>query len=88
MKLIEQLAINYLLKRGYEIRTPKIYFSGSNFDAWGGATYWQPIANKQQYKPLEKKTKYSIKGNQLIISPITRKPNETTHNRRTTKRTD
>jgi hypothetical protein len=42
MKLLEQLAMNYLLKRGYQVTLPKVYFSGVDFKAVGGATYWKP----------------------------------------------
>lgn len=40
-KWLEQLAMNYLLKRGYEITMPKIYFSAGGYSVWGSAKYWQ-----------------------------------------------
>jgi len=43
----EQLAMNYLLKRGYQVTLPKVYFSGKDYKAVGSATYWKPPQIKE-----------------------------------------
>ena len=50
MKLLETLAFNYLLKHGYQITIPKIYFSMPGYDCWAGGTYWKP----KVFKPITK----------------------------------
>lgn len=70
MKFIEQLAMNYLLKRGYQITLPKIYFSGEGYEAYGSASYWQPITNRNSENRVEKKDKTSHRKNQNSKRPI------------------
>jgi hypothetical protein len=40
IKKIEMLCVNFLLKRGYQVTFPMIYFSGKDFKAYGTGTYW------------------------------------------------
>ena len=41
MKLLERIAFNFLLKRGYQVTFPLVYFSDSRNEYIGGASYWE-----------------------------------------------
>lgn len=41
IKILERLAVNFLLKRGYQVTFPKIYFSDSNNKYTYFQTRWE-----------------------------------------------